>query len=57
MAKIYKSEAMAATHEMMEGFHQTGAIDKQTMREFDEACLIPGLNEFDSSSAHPRGSA
>jgi putative transcriptional regulator len=41
MAKVYKSEAMAAVHEMMEGFHQTGAIDKQTMREFDEVCLTP----------------
>lgn len=39
MTKVYKSEAMAAVHEMMEGFHQSGAIDKQTMREFDEACL------------------
>ena len=39
MAKVHKSEAMAAVHEMMEGFHQSGAIDKQTMREFDEACL------------------
>jgi putative transcriptional regulator len=41
MTKTYKSEAMAAVHEMMEGFQQTGAIDKQTMREFDEACLTP----------------
>ena len=39
MAKSYKSEAMAAVHEMMEGFYQSGAIDKQTMREFDDACL------------------
>jgi putative transcriptional regulator len=39
MPETYKSEAMAAVHEMMEGFHQSGAIDKQTMREFDEACL------------------
>ncbi|WP_234792444.1 helix-turn-helix domain-containing protein [Sphingobium yanoikuyae] len=30
---------MAAVHEMMEGFYQSGAIDKQTMREFDDACL------------------
>jgi len=30
---------MAAVHEMMEGFYQSGAIDKQTMREFDVACL------------------
>ena len=41
MAKTYKSEAMAAVHEMMEGLHETGAVDKQTMREFDEACLTP----------------
>ena len=39
MARAYKSKAMAAVHEMMEGFHTSGAIDKQTMREFDEACL------------------
>lgn len=39
MTKTYKSEAMAAIHEMMEGFHQSGAIDKKTMREFDETCL------------------
>ena len=39
MAKAYKCEAMAAVHEMMEGFYQSGAIDKQTMREFDDACL------------------
>lgn len=37
----YRSEPMAAVHEMMEGFHQSGAIDKQTMREFDDACLHP----------------
>lgn len=37
----YKNEPMAAVHEMMEGFHQSGAIDKQTMREFDDACLRP----------------
>ncbi|HUZ13484.1 MAG TPA: DNA-binding transcriptional regulator [Caulobacteraceae bacterium] len=41
MAGIYKSEAMAAVHEMIEGFRQTGAINKRTMREFDEACLTP----------------
>lgn len=37
--KSYKSEAMAAVHEMMEGLHHAGSIDKQTMREFDNACL------------------
>jgi putative transcriptional regulator len=41
MAKKYRSEAFAAIHETMEGLHEVGAIDKQTMREFDEACLTP----------------
>ena len=27
--------------ETMEALHEVGAIDKQTMREFDEACLTP----------------
>ena len=38
--KSYKSEAMASIHQMMEGFHEVGAIDKQTMREFDADCLV-----------------
>ncbi|NML96006.1 MULTISPECIES: helix-turn-helix domain-containing protein [Novosphingobium] len=41
MPKSYKSEALAAVHEMMEGLHEAGAIDKQTLREFDEACIAP----------------
>ena len=40
-AKKYKSEAFAAIHETMEALHEVGAVDKQTMREFDEACLTP----------------
>ncbi len=39
--KIYKSEAMASIHQMMEGAFEIDAIDKRTMREFDDACLIP----------------
>lgn len=39
MSKKYRSEAMAAIHEMMEALHDVGAIDKQTMRRFDESCL------------------
>ena len=27
----------AAIHETMDALHEVGAIDKQTMREFDEA--------------------
>lgn len=41
MPKKYRSEALAAIHEAMEGYHELGLIDKQTMREFDEACLTP----------------
>lgn len=39
--KKYRSEAFAAIHETMEALHEVGAVDKQTMREFDEACLTP----------------
>ena len=41
MAKTYRSDAFAAIHETMEAVHELGAIDKQTMRSFDAACLTP----------------
>ncbi len=41
--KTYRSEALAAVHEMMEGLHEGGAVGKQTMREFDEACLVAAV--------------
>ena len=41
MPRTYKSEALAAVHEMIEGLHEGGAIDKRTLREFDDACLVP----------------
>ena len=41
MGKKYKSDAMAAIHETMEALHAVGAIDKQTMKHFDDACLTP----------------
>ena len=41
MTKKYKSEAFAAIHETMDALHEVGVIDKQTMREFDTACLTP----------------
>ena len=41
MSKKYKSEALAAIHEMMTDLHSGGIIDKQTMRRFDDACLTP----------------
>jgi putative transcriptional regulator len=41
VVKKYRSDAFAAIHETMEGLHEIGVVDKQTMREFDEACLTP----------------
>lgn len=41
MTKQYRSEPHAAIHETMEALQEVGAVDKQTMREFDEACLAP----------------
>ena len=41
MTRIYKSEALAAVHETMESLYEIGAIDKKTMRRFDESCLTP----------------
>ena len=39
MPRTYRSEALATVHEMMEGLYEGGAIDKRTLREFDETCL------------------
>ncbi len=41
MTKKYKSDALASVHETMEALHDIGAVDKRTMRKFDEACLTP----------------
>lgn len=41
MPRKYRSEALAAIHETMEALHEIGAVSKQTLREFDEACLTP----------------
>ena len=41
MSKKYRSDTMAAIHETMEALHRIEAIDKQTMRRFDDACLTP----------------
>lgn len=43
MNKKYRSEAYAAIHETMEALHEIGAVDKQTMRQFDESCLSPSF--------------
>lgn len=41
MRKKYRSDALGAVHETMEALRKVGAINKQTMRRFDDACLTP----------------
>ncbi len=41
MAERYGSDALAAVHETALGLAEAGAIDKRTMRAFDEMCLTP----------------
>ena len=36
----FKSDAFAAIHSTAQGLYRAGAIDKTTMREFDESCLL-----------------
>jgi putative transcriptional regulator len=35
----FKSDAFEAIHSAAQGLHRAGAIDKETMRDFDESCL------------------
>ena len=41
MTKTYRSDFCATIHEIAEGLHERGVINKITMREFNEGCLIP----------------
>lgn len=41
MTKKYRSDAFSSIHETMEALHEVGAINKRTMREFDDSCLTP----------------
>jgi putative transcriptional regulator len=41
MAKTYKSEASMVIHGMAEGLYENGIIDRITMKEFDDTCLVP----------------
>jgi putative transcriptional regulator len=35
----FKSEALGALHETVQGLHKAGLVDVKTMREFDASCL------------------
>ena len=39
--KKYRSDALGALHETVQGLHRLGLIDTKTMREFDASCLTP----------------
>jgi putative transcriptional regulator len=39
--KTYKSDLMATIHEDAQALYHAGAIDKTTMKDFDDACLTP----------------
>ena len=41
MKKQYRSRLMASVHETAEGLHESGVMDKRTLRGFDELCLTP----------------
>lgn len=37
--KTYRSDALRSAHAVAKDLHAIGAIDKETMRRFDKACL------------------
>ncbi|RUX08644.1 DNA-binding transcriptional regulator [Mesorhizobium sp. M2A.F.Ca.ET.037.01.1.1] len=51
-ARKYKSDAFAAIHSSASALYKVGAIDKATMRSFDESCLtVPPAIEPDAIKA------
>jgi hypothetical protein len=40
--RTFRSEPLAAVHELMSGFCSSGAIGRDTMSVFDKACCVPG---------------
>lgn len=40
MKKQYRSRILASVHETAKGLYEAGLMDNETMREFDENCLI-----------------
>ena len=50
MAKKFKSEAFESIHSSASALLAIGAIDKATMREFDESCITTESNAKQSPS-------
>ncbi|MSP01743.1 MAG: DNA-binding transcriptional regulator [Acetobacteraceae bacterium] len=40
MKQKYKSDAFEAIHGAVSGMFRSGGVDKKTMRDFDETCLV-----------------
>lgn len=38
--KQYKNEAAKSLHSFVSDLHEVGGVDKETMRSFDESCLV-----------------
>ena len=41
MSKTYRSDALAAVHETASDLHDSGVMEKRTLRKFDDLCLTP----------------
>jgi putative transcriptional regulator len=41
--KLFNNDAFAAIHASAKALHKVGAIDKATMRSYDESCLTATL--------------
>lgn len=56
MTKNYRSEASSVIHDLAESLYRHNIIDKVTMREFDESCLIssPELSAEDIKALRER---
>jgi putative transcriptional regulator len=39
--KKYRSGALRALHESVQGLHRLGLVDTKTMRQFDTSCVTP----------------
>ena len=50
MSEQYKSEALAAVHEAALGLHEAGILNKETLKTFDEMCLMPVEDGTDTAN-------
>lgn len=53
MSKEYATDPLAALHQTMEALLRVDAIDMETMRRFDAACLAPGKGPTPDESSEP----